>query len=84
MDNAKIIKKANKQLIQIGLNVRTYRVMDSLTQAELAERAGLSVSAISKLENANVYTNSELVTILKIAMALNVHPSKLFEFRDKN
>jgi len=78
-----IVKMTNEQLLQIGLNVRFYRGLQNITQAELAERASVSISATSRLENANVYTNSELMTLLRIAIALDVHPSKLLEFREK-
>jgi len=78
-----IVKKTNEQLLQIGLNVRFYRGLQNITQAELAERASVSISATSRLENANAYTNSELMTLLRIAIALDIHPSKLFEFREK-
>jgi len=79
-----ISKNANGQLIQIGLNVRFYRGLQDLTQAKLAERASVSISAISRLENASGITSSELMTLLKVAIALDIHPSKLFEFREKN
>ena len=78
-----LTKKANEQLIQVGLNVEFYRKLENLTQAELAERSGVGISAISRLENSNLYTNSELLTILKIAIALDINPAKLFEFRTK-
>ena len=79
----KVNKMANEQLIQIGLNVRFYRDLVNLTQAELSERAEISISALSKLENSNQYNNSELLTLLKIAIALDINPAKLFEFRTK-
>lgn len=73
---------ANRQLILLGLNIQKYRKLANLTQAELAEKAKLGLSAISRLENANRYTNSETLTILKVAIALNINPQKLFDFKD--
>jgi len=75
---------ASNQLIQIGLNVRFYRNLENLTQEELAERAGISIPSVSRLENPNQYSNTELMTLLKIAIALGVSPAKFFEFRTKD
>jgi len=79
-----IDKDASYQLLQVGLNVRFYRNLENITQEELAERAGISSPSVSRLENPNNFSNTELITILKIAIALGVSPAKFFEFRDKN
>ena len=79
-----IDKKASYQLIQVGLNVRFYRGLENLTQEELAARAEISIPSLSRLESANVFSNTELMTLLKIAIALDISPAKFFEFREKN
>ena len=64
----------------LGLNIAYYRRKCGLTQEELAEKAGIERSRISKTEIAWVGTS--LDTVYKIAEALGVEPYKLFEERD--
>ena len=71
----------NKQMIRLGLRVLHYRKLKNFTQEDLAERAGISVAVISRIENSA--SNTEVVTILKIANALKVEPHKLFDFRER-
>lgn len=64
----------------LGLNIAYYRRKCGLTQEELAEKAGIERSRISKTEIAWVGTS--LDTVYKIAEALGIEPYKLFEERD--
>lgn len=53
-------------------HVKTYRKKQGLTQAELANRAGLNIRQIQKIENGEVKTeNITLKTMQAIAQALN-------------
>ncbi len=54
----------------IGSRIREIRVSKGMSQADLAEKAGLSLPVISSLENA--HSKIWLVTFAKIAEALNV------------
>lgn len=54
----------------IGSRIREIRISKGMSQAELAEKAGLSLPVISSLENA--HSKIWLVTFKKIAEALNV------------
>lgn len=54
----------------IGIRIREIRISKGMSQAELAEKAGLSLPVISSLENA--HSKIWLVTFAKIAEALNV------------
>lgn len=56
---------------RIGERLRAYRVRAGLSQAELAERASLTVSAISQLER-GVRTRPHLHTLRQIADALGL------------
>lgn len=48
-----------------------------LTQEELAERAGVSVATISKLEQAGADGTAAIATIRRLAAALSVEPQEL-------
>lgn len=53
-------------------HVKTYRKKQSLTQKDLANRAGLNARQIQKIENDEVQTeNVTLKTMQAIAQALN-------------
>jgi transcriptional regulator with XRE-family HTH domain len=58
-----------------GIALRNLRELNELTQAELAEKSGLSQATISALENDR--KGLGVVTAAKLAVALNVHPSVL-------
>ena len=71
MDEAVIYKS-------IGKNIKTIRERKGLTQEKLAEKAGLSLDFIGKIEvNIN---KPGLKSLIKIANALEVHIKELFEF----
>jgi len=61
---------------QIGQNIRALRVGRGLSLTEVAKRAGLSKSSLSKIEKAQV--SSPISTLLAIAGALDVHLSRFF------
>lgn len=52
--------------------IKTYRKKQGLTQADLANRAGLNIRQIQKIENGEAQTeNITLKTMQAIAQALN-------------
>lgn len=54
-------------------HVKMYRKKQGLTQADLANRAGLNIRQIQKIENGEVRTeNITLKTMQAIAQAFNV------------
>ena len=56
--------------LSIGVNIRRYRAAEELTLKELAERSGVSIATISKIENGKISGGFE--TIYKIARGLGV------------
>ncbi|MDH3472789.1 MAG: XRE family transcriptional regulator [Rhodospirillales bacterium] len=56
--------------LSIGVNIRRYRTAEGLTLKELAERSGVSIATISKIENGKISGGFE--TIYKIARGLGV------------
>ncbi|MBS6367358.1 MAG: helix-turn-helix transcriptional regulator [Clostridiales bacterium] len=75
-----MIEAYKKRYRTLGLNIAYYRRQKGLTQEQLAEKAGIERSRVSKTEIAWVGTSLDI--IFKIADALEVEPYKLFIERD--
>lgn len=60
----------------IGETVQVMRKESGMTLNDLAQRAGISLSAVSKIENGQVSPTYE--TILRLATGLNVEVTELF------
>ena len=58
-----------RSLRQVGENLRTWRKLRGLTAAEVADRAGLAVTTVQRLENGKGAT---LENVLRVARALGV------------
>lgn len=56
--------------LSMGVNIRRYRAAEGLTLKALAERSGVSIATISKIENGKISGGFE--TIYKIARGLGV------------
>lgn len=62
---------------ELGERLRAYRVQRGWSQEELAERADLHTTYIGQLERGE--KNATIESISKVAAALNISLSKLFE-----
>ncbi len=62
----------------LGKRVKYLRRLANLTQAQLAERANLSVNYVSEIETG--IASPTLKTLLKLAQQLNVEIKELFNF----
>ena len=74
MDN-----RHQETLARIGLNILFYRKQKGYTQQQLAELTSYSKNHIQQVETAK--TLPSVIALLDIAEALEIPPSKLFEFR---
>jgi transcriptional regulator with XRE-family HTH domain len=63
------------EAVKIGKNLKWLREDRLLTQAELAERAGIALSSLVGIENDQV--DPRFSSIRKLARALDVHPREL-------
>lgn len=61
----------NRKLLEIGARLKQARLAKNLTQAQLAEAAGISISFLSYLENGhqvmNIQTLIDLLDVLNIS-----------------
>jgi transcriptional regulator with XRE-family HTH domain len=64
-------------VVYIGTKLNQLRTREALTQRDLSERTGLTIAAISRIEQNQV--EPRLSTVRKLANALGVHPSQLIE-----
>jgi len=64
--------------VNIGRQIKFYREKSHLTQEKLAEKAGISLDYLGKIEvNIN---KPGLKTLIKISSALDIHIKNLFDF----
>lgn len=63
--------------IVFGENVRKYRTKLKYTQAQLSELIDVSPSFVGYIENGKAYPSFKTIELL--AIALKVHPGKLFD-----
>lgn len=65
----------------IGTNIAYYRRLAGLTQAQLAERVGVTRVHVSGIESPNTATACSIELLFRIAAALQVPPYKLLKSR---
>ncbi len=68
-----------EQYIRFGLKVQYYRKLLGLTQEAFADKIGRSWSYVAKIESPTRAFGVSMETLFKIAEALEVPVSKLFE-----
>ncbi len=73
------IKQLNKYRY-LGLNIAYYRKERGLSQEALAELVNISRTHMSRIETADCAVSLDVV--FDICDALNVPPSKIFDFRE--
>ena len=64
---------------QIAKNIKKYRMIAGITQAELAEKIGVSHEFIRRNESKKGKKSFSVDTVWKISIALNISPGMLFE-----
>ena len=69
-------------LLNIGIKIGYYRRKAGMTQAELAEYTGMTLSYISQLESPNLPYCPSIKSLFTIAKALGVSASKLIDIDD--
>ena len=64
---------------QIAKNIKKYRMQAGITQAELAEKIGVSHEFIRRNESKKGKKSFSVDTVWKISIALDIAPGLLFE-----
>ncbi|MCK5117426.1 MAG: helix-turn-helix transcriptional regulator [Candidatus Aegiribacteria sp.] len=67
-----------KEAIEFGKNLRQLRLERGFTQEKLGDLSGLHRNYISSIERGE--RNIGLVSMLKLATALRIHPSQFFDY----
>ncbi len=70
-------------VMRIRLKVKDVAVKRGLTRAALARRADLTYETVFKLWN-DQYRDVSLMTLVKLAVAMNVDVSELYEIIDSD
>ena len=63
----------------IRYNIRKYRIKSNLTQQELADKAGITMNYLSKIESNKMQRGFSIVILGRIADALEIDIRKLFD-----
>ena len=63
----------------IGTNIKHYREQAKLTQVQLAEQAGISISYLSKIEAAGCNKSLSISALNQIANVLSIEISEFFK-----
>ena len=79
---SEVEKISRMNLIKVGIKIKSQRNMKNLTQDKLSELSGVNKVVISRIENPNRFHNCELLSVMKLAVALNISPHKFFDFSD--
>ena len=64
-------------VVYIGERLKRQRTRRALTQAELAERAGVTTATVARIERDEI--EPRMTTLRKLAQALEVDPAELVE-----
>ena len=75
----KIAKENEFKYIQLGLNIAYYRKLQGYTQEELAFRASISTSYLSRIERGIYSKGVPISTLMQISKALDIDIKLLFE-----
>ena len=67
----------------IAKNIKKCRKNKKITQAELAEKVGLSHEFIRRIESDKGVKTFSVETLYKISLALDINISELFDFSNK-
>ena len=60
-------------------NIKKYRELKGLTQQQLADKAGISMNYIAKIESKKMQRGFTIVVLGRIADALNIDIKNLFD-----
>jgi transcriptional regulator with XRE-family HTH domain len=62
-------------VVYVGEQLKRVRTLRALTQAEVAERAGVTTATVARIERSEI--EPRMTTLRKLAAALEVEPAEL-------
>lgn len=68
---------------KIGQNIKKYRIISGLTQQQLADKAQISLSYLSKIESAKCSKSMSVSVLNQLANVLNLKIETFFEGESK-
>ena len=74
-----VVDTNNLRFKVISENIKKYRIENNLTQRELADKVGISLSYLSKIEASNCNKSFSLHVLFDIADALNIDIKEFFD-----
>ena len=74
-----MVETNNSRFKLISKNIKKYRAQNKLTQRELADKVGISLSYLTKIEAANCNKSFSLHVLFDIADALGVDIKDFFD-----
>lgn len=87
VDNYRVVADldARKELFlrQVGAKISYFRILMNMSQHELAEKAHISQSAMSRIERGKYNENISLMLLYDIAEGLHIDISMLVDFDEK-
>lgn len=75
----RVVDSNDSRFKSISENIKKFRVKNNLTQRELAEKVGISLSYLTKIEATNCNKSFSLHVLFDIADALNVDIKDFFD-----
>lgn len=75
-------EKSNDIYLIVSKNVKKYRLINKMTQKELAIKSGYSYAYIRRLEGPKCIKNFSIQTIFNLSIALGISMKYLFEEKD--
>lgn len=63
----------------IRYNIKKYRELSNMTQQQLADKSGVSMNYIAKIESKKMQRGFSIVVLGRIADALNINIRQLFD-----
>lgn len=72
-------EKQTEYYVRLGLNIALQRKLKKMTQADLADKVGISRTHLSNIEAMNTVTSVSLDVIFDIADILGIQPDVLFK-----
>ena len=73
------IKKDSNYYDIIRINIKKYRELKNITQQQLADKIGMSMNYIAKIESQKMKKGFTIETIGRITEALNIDIRQLFD-----